>query len=142
MPSASTKASTSPGKCPRSVESLRLITSTSQPARVRAFSRLAPISPASASAAAAVKLREFVKMKKALVRPANSLAMASTDQVVSTGTPCTVWVPVGSSSSTTILRPEDALRVRMSARRLVGHSGGRFARVSVFDRVADIFKSI
>jgi hypothetical protein len=137
VPMASISASTSPGKWPRRVESLRLTTSTGAPVLTDAWRRLAPISRFSAAAAAPVRLRELVRMKNPGPAAFNSVSRADTDQVVSTGMPCTVWVPVGSSSRTTSLVVDAATSRRMAGKGSSGQGGGRVERSRV--RVVGVF---
>jgi hypothetical protein len=67
----------------------------------------------------------------------NSVSRADTDQVVSTGMPCTVWVPVGSSSRTTSLVADAATSRRMAGKGSSGQGGGRVERSRV--RVVGVF---
>jgi hypothetical protein len=77
--------------------------------------------------------RELVTMKNAGRSDSNSDRIVSNDQSVRTATPYIVCVPVGSSSTTAIFSPLDAILSRIQGRGLSGHSGGRSRRVSTKD---------
>lgn len=82
--------------------------------------------------------REFVRTKKHGGRPASSAVKLPTLHSVRTATPCTVCVPVGSSSNTTMTgraRFFAPTASWISGRGSSGHSGGRSARVLWRERV-------
>ena len=124
-------ASVSAGKCPRSVESLRLVRTKPRPVRSEARTRRPTISPASAAAGASGSEREFVRMNAVCPGCSSTQTRSSSSQALSTGTSWTLCTPVGSSSRITFTRPSAATRRAISSRcSPAAGPGGRPARSS------------
>jgi len=78
----------------------------------------------------AVRARELVRRKRTGGASSMASRMESASRRVRTGTSKTVWVPVGSSSRTTMVRSDDSRASRMDGRRSSAGMGGRLARRS------------
>ena len=111
-PIPSTSASTSCGKWPRSVESLRLTTAQARVAPIADSRRVRPMASASATASRDGRLRLLVSRNTSDRSVESVVASRSVVQRVKTGTSLTVWVPVGSSSSATTRVAAPSSRIR------------------------------
>jgi hypothetical protein len=118
--------------CPRSVESLRLITSMGASSRLLSSNSMRPTRVFTPTASASPMLRVLVRMKHVEPGPSRPAAISSASKTVTTATSCTVCDPVGSSSRTAIRRPESASALRMRCRASGStRAGGRAVRSRV-----------
>src|ERR1017187_590214 len=131
-PRPRSSAPSSATKWPRSVESLRLATVKSIPVAAPAAERLEATSPTLAAASVSGRLRVLVSTKKQGRGSASAAASDDTDQSASTSKPCTVCVPVGSSSSTTIFARLAPTSCRTCAKSSPFAGAGRESRMERF----------